>query len=458
MFAGAFMNSIEWRGLTRELCAYRSGVVALENETLFKRLKRELSFVIHTYESGLEHNGWIVPPQWEVLKALLRRDGELVYNGMAHPLGVAQLSQSFRGELTWEELSSHIVSNPALPTAHMFHCMWQYRPWAADWALCVPWETARHFGPGNYEVELETVTEQGEMLVAEYTHIGARPETIVFQSNTCHPGQANDGFGAVALLVRLFQWLRGQATRHTYKLLLGPEHLGTVFWLRERTRAEIEKLAGGIFMEMPGVDAPLKAASSFLGAQDVDRAVRHLLRHCARKHVIVPWRKGAGNDETVWEAPGYEVPFVELTRCIDQFAPYPEYHSSLDTPERLNEASMEETFRVLQGIIAVLEADAVPRRRFDGLICLSNPRYDLYMERPDPSITKSTDETSEKWGHLLDCLFRYLDGSMTVLEIAERHDLPFELLRDYLVRFGQKGLIRLEPKLLRRPPLSPKSL
>ena len=27
------------------------------------------------------------------------------------------------------------------------------------------------------------------------------------------------------------------------------------------------------------------------------------------------WREGAGNDETVWESPGFEIPFVELTRC-----------------------------------------------------------------------------------------------------------------------------------------------
>jgi aminopeptidase-like protein len=304
---------------------------------------------------------------------------------------------------------------------------------------------------------LETVIEPGEMLVAEYTHQGDRPETVIFQSNTCHPGQANDGFGAVALWVRLFQWLRGRPTRHTYKLLLGPEHLGTVFWLRDRTRAEIENLVGGVFMEMPGVCAPLKAASSFLGDQDIDRAVGHVLRHLAREHVLVPWRKGAGNDETVWEAPGYEVPFVELTRCIDQFDPYPEYHTSLDTPECLNEARMEETFRVLQGIVEVLEGDAAPRRRFDGLICLSNPRYDLYRERPDPAVPKTTDDATEKWGHLLDCLFRYLEGSMTVLGIAERHDLPFGSLREYLVRFEEKGLIRLEPRLARRPPLSCRS-
>ena len=167
----------------------------------------------------------------------------------------------------------------------------------------------------------------------------------------------------------------------------------------------------------------------------------------------MPWRKGAGNDETVWEAPGYEVPFVELTRCEEQFAPFREYHSSLDTPDLMDAAQLEETLLVLQKTIEALEGDAVIHRRFDGLICLSNPEYDLYLERPDPAVTKNLAADAEKWGHLLDCLFRYFDGRTTILEIAERHDLPFDRLRRYINRFEAKGLIHLErTEIAREPP------
>ena len=66
------------------------------------------------------------------------------------------------------------------------------------------------------------------------------------------------------------------------------------------------------------------------------------------------------------------------------------------------------------------------------------------MERPDPAVAKDFDDDAEKWGHLLDCLFRYMDGNMTVLDIAQKHDLPFDRLRRYLGRFEEKGLVRLE--------------
>jgi aminopeptidase-like protein len=275
----------------------------------------------------------------------------------------------------------------------------------------------------------------------------------VFNSNNCHPQMANDGFAGTAVLIRLMQWLASRDTFYSYRLVIGPEHLGSVFYLRDRPRSDVNQMVGGIFAEMPGTAGPLKAASTFRGGHALDRAMANALRHHARAHVIVPWRKGAGNDETVWEAPGYEVPFVELTRCEDQFAPFREYHSSLDKPELMDPAQLEETLLVLQKAVEALEGDAVIHRRFDGLICLSNPEYDLYLERPDPAVTKNLAADAEKWGHLLDCLFRYFDGRTTILEIAERHDLPFDRLRQYIERFEAKGLVDLErTEIVREPP------
>ena len=43
----------------------------------------------------------------------------------------------------------------------------------------------------------------------------------------------------------------------------------------------------------------------------------------------------------------------------------------------------------------------------------------------------------------MDCLFRYFDGETTILDIATKHDLPFEDLRRYIARFEEKNLISL---------------
>jgi aminopeptidase-like protein len=443
--------------LLTDLCAHATGVVAEENQAFFQRLGRELGLTLHRYPSGDTHLGWVVPELWRVERALLHKDGRLVFDGRANTLGVATLSRSFRGELDWEELKPHLVTNPRQPEAYAYHCMWQYRPWAADWALSLPHRLYESLGPGRYQVDLATTREPGEMLVATHEHRGRLPQTIVFGAHTCHPHMANDDFAGVALLVRLFQWLAGRETNYSYRLVLGPEHLGPVFYLRDlagQGRPEIERLVGGAFAEMPGTPGPVKMASTFLGGQPLDLAFANAAKFLAAEAVHVPWRQGAGNDETVWEAPGYEVPFVEVSRCRDMFDPYPEYHTSLDTAAIMDPDLLDEFFAVLAGVVDVLENNVIARRRFDGLVCLSSPRYDLYMERPDPAVPKDLAPDSEAWGYLLDCLPRYLDGGTTALEMAQRHGLPFDAVRLYLEKFADRGLVDLRFAPVSRPELS----
>ena len=441
------MNMLQ---LTRELCAFATGVVADDNADLFTRIGVELPLDIRRYKSGDTFNGWLVPDNWRVLKAEIRRDGKLLFDGRSHTLGVARYAKSFSGKLTWDELRPRLVTNPDLPDAYVFHCMWQYRPWAADWAFSVPHNIYRDFGPGEYDVELRTEYLPGEMLVAQHEKPGRSDKTIVFHSNSCHPHMANDGFAGTALLIALFKWLQSQDTFYTYRLVIGPEHVGTVFYLRDMPEEEMRRMVCGVFEEMPGTGGAIKIASSFVGGLPVDQAFANAARHYAKAHELVAWRCGAGNDETVWEAPGYEVPFLEITRSENLMHPYREYHTSLDTPELMDPGQMDELLLVFQKAVASLEQNARAWRKFDGLMCLSNPRYDLYMEREDPAIAKDLPADSEKWGKLLDSLLRYFDGSLTLLEIANRHDLPFERLYNYVRRFEEKGLIELSFEEIRR--------
>jgi aminopeptidase-like protein len=430
--------------LIQDLCRPATGVVADDNAALFARIAEELPLKIFRYRSGEKFNGWEVPENWRVKRAKLLRDGREVFDGRSHTLGVARYSKSYTGDLSWNDLQPRLVSNAALPDAYMFHCMWQYRPWDADWALSMPHRIRSTLGPGRYRVELETEYAPGEMLVAHHHKRGRSDRMVVFNSNTCHPHMANDGFAGTTVLIRLFQWLAQRDTHYSYRLVLGPEHLGSVFYLNGLPAEEVDRMVCGVFEEMPGTKGALKATSTFLGGHVLDRAFAAALRHYSKAHELVPWRKGAGNDETVWEAPGYEVPFVELTRCEDQFAPYPEYHSSLDTPALMDQAQLDETLEVLKRTVEILEGNATMERQFNGLVCLSNPQYDLYMERPDPTVAKDLEADAEKWGHLLDCLLRYFDGRKTILDIALEHDLPFARLRAYLERYEQKGLIKLK--------------
>jgi aminopeptidase-like protein len=46
--------------------------------------------------------------------------------------------------------------------------------------------------------------------------------------------------------------------------------------------------------------------------------------------------------ETVWEAPGYEIPFVQLNRAEKFGFPFRGYHSTLDTPDLIKHDQLSE--------------------------------------------------------------------------------------------------------------------
>ena len=123
--------------------------------------------------------------------------------------------------------------------------------------------------------------------------------------------------------------------------------------------------------------------------------------------------------------------------------PYPQYHTSEDNTGIISRTRLEETLELLKKMIGVFENDRMIRRNFEGLVALSNPKYDLYVERPEPNIRKRITELDLKLGQLQDLLPRYFDGRLTIFQIADEFDIPFDTLREWIGRFQEKNLVEL---------------
>jgi aminopeptidase-like protein len=394
---------------------------------------------VHEYESDREHNGWVVPRKWEVERAELWKDGELVYDGKSHPLGVIGYSRPFKGELELEELRPHLFHHPTLDDARVYHCDLYYKTWREDWGFSMPRTLIDRLEPGTYRVELETSFEPGTMKVCDAVIPGRSKQTVIVNAHTCHAAQANDDIAGVVVAVEAMKRLAERDNRLTYRFILAPEHLGTVFYVAGLPAKELKNLKWGMFLEMLGNDNRIGLQRTFPGSTELDRAALQVLRHASPGFEDFPFRRLVGNDETVWEAPGVEVPTISLSRF-----PYEEYHSDRDTDAIIDEARLDEALEVVMGIVEVLETNCVMHRKFDGLIALSNPRYDLYIDSFDPSIRVDVSERQREWSQLMDCLPRYFDGQTSILDIAERHDLPYDEILAYLRRFEEKDLIEMD--------------
>jgi aminopeptidase-like protein len=422
--------------LLRQLAPLRLAPVSPDTDRSVDFLCSELPFEVHEYASGTEHNAWIVPMNWYVRKAEIRRGAELLYDGLRHPLGVIGYSQSFTGRVDLEELKQHLFYSTHWPNALVYHCDLFYKVGRRDWGFSVPRRWLDTLADGEYDVDLVTVHEPGRLKVCDYFLPGETGDTIVLNAHNCHAAQANDDISGTVVGVEVMKRLRESKRRYSYRLIVAPEHFGTVFYLSTLSREIARSLRGGVFLEALGNDRPFSLQRSFLGDTEIDRAAEHYLTWHHPDHSSARFRAVVGNDETVWESAGFEVPTISLSRF-----PFPEYHTSMDNEDIILEERLEESVDAVVGILDVLDTNCAARRCFEGLVALSNPRYDLYLGTEDPSIRIEVGETQKRWNHLMDCVPRYFDGRTRVLDIAIRHGLRHDEVYTYLSRFRDKGLI-----------------
>ncbi len=426
--------------LVARLFPFAYSVTGQGNDDAIAVFQDELPFVVNEYSSGADLNGWVVAPAWSVQKAEIRKSGQLVYDGTASPLGVITLSESFTGSVTLSELKAHLFYSDEAPDAIVYHWTALYRPQEKDWGFCVPKRLYDSLSDGDYDIDLQTTETPGTMKVLDYHLPGDSDQTILFNAHNCHPFQANDDISGAAVGIDIMKRLAAfPIRRYSYRLVIAPELIGTAFWLDGLDKTDAANLSYTVMLKSVGNDAPLKLQESFTGQSLIDRAAHQVFGERFGSYESGPFRTIYGNDETVFEAPGYEIPSVSLTRV-----PFFGYHTDLDTPDRLSEARLGETVDLVVDICKVLEAQ--PKnirlmRKFSGLICLSHPRYDLYLKAPAPGIDHGeyTDKMAN-WNRLMNTFPRYLDGKTELAEIAARYDIDFNELYDYAMRWVEKGL------------------
>jgi aminopeptidase-like protein len=412
--------------------------VSPDTDKAVEILKKELPFIVHEYSSGKEHNGWVVPKSWKVTKARICKDGKVVYDGSKHPLGVMGYSKSFRGKVNLKQLKEHLTFRKDNPSAVGYHCDYYYKPWLADWGISIPYSLFKKLKVGEYSIDIETSYSQGTMKVLDYFLKGESNDIIFFNAHNCHAGQANDDIAGVVIGVELMKQLaKLKKRRYSYRLVIAPEHYGTIFYLANLKEDEANKFKYGFFLEMLGHNNHFSLQRSFTGDTYLDKICEHYLSmHFPDTH-FDDFRKIVGNDETVWEAPGYEIPTVSLSRGL-----YPQYHTSFDNEDIIIEYKLQESVDVLLGIVNILETNCCAKRNFKGLMALSNPKYDLYL-RPgtDPSIADQRTETMAQWNYFMDCVVRYFEGNFSILEMSMKHSLPYEDVYNYVSKFKEKKLV-----------------
>ncbi|MCW8863853.1 MAG: DUF4910 domain-containing protein [Colwellia sp.] len=450
--------------LVKKIFPFSYSITGSGNDKAIAQYRDEVNFTVHEYASGQTLNGWFIPHAWQVNTACIYHGNNLIYDAKSSPLGVASLSPSFCGELSLSELQTHLASSELLPDAILYQWQNLYRPKEMSWGISIPHKLREQLEDVKYRVEIKTELTPSTMKVLDYLLPGESKETIVINGHNCHPFQANDDISGCAVAIRVIQALEKkslkQKLKYSYRVIIAPELHGPMFWLNEMSQEQQDSLKGCILLKSVGNKASMRLQRSYLGNQKIDQAAQSAFANQYGEFEQGEFRSIYGNDETVFEAPPYNIPTISLTRW-----PFNEYHSDLDTPETLSEQHLQDSVDLVLNIIEHYENDKpkeitkpsqhssttskqdAPNQyykiNFKGLVCLS--AYGLYKSVP-PVSEAGVDYNSlhGRWNKLMNCLPRDLDNNMTVNELAKKYQLPYDEIQHYLQQWLEHGLVKIE--------------
>ena len=368
---------------------------------------------IHEFSSGTECWSWIIPEKWKCNEAYLATlDGRRLFSYADNPLHVVSYSLPFEGEVSRRDLFEHLHVHHKIPEAVPF----VFKYYERDWGLCCSKNLKDTLLDDKYKVVIKTDFSYGTLKVGEVIAPGKTDDCIVLCAHLCHSAMVNDDLAGIVVGIKVMQdLLHRRNLRYTYRFLIVPETIGSVAYLSQNEKL-IPKMKGGLFLEMLGLKNPHALQLSFAGDTEVDLCFSLALKSHDPFGWTGAYRTIIGNDERQFNSPGVRVPLLSLSRVLPPTSadwPYPEYHSSHDTPELNSVKNLEASRDLVLSMIETIENNKVPVNRFKGEVFCS--RFGIFV---DPY---SNPEGNRELFNVMDLI----DGTHSVAQIAKKCGISF---------------------------------
>ncbi|HUO80331.1 MAG TPA: DUF4910 domain-containing protein [Steroidobacteraceae bacterium] len=412
-------------GLMRELYPLCRSITGAGLRDTLRRLAEIAPFELAEVPTGTKVLDWEIPPEWVLREAWLRGpDGELIADVRRHSLELVSYSRPFRGRLSLAELRPHLHSDPAHPDWTPYRTSY-YRD---DWGFCLPERRLAALTEGLYEVVIDTALVAGGLSYAELVIPGSTGREFLIYTHACHPSLCNDNLSGMVAATLLARTLQAESSRLTYRVIVGPGTIGSIAWLATH-RDVLPRVDHGLVIGLLGDPGPLTFKRSRDGDRPVDRIAAHALRGFpgARAVDFSPY----GYDERQFCSPGFNLPVGRLTRTPNN--EYPEYHSSADNFDLISAAALGESLQALATVLSVADRNL----RYVNQQPYGEPRLGtrgLYRAVGGQHVGD--------FEHALLWVLNQSDGTRTLLDIAERAQLPFDRIWEAAAALSGVGLLR----------------
>ncbi len=367
---------------------------------------------MHEVPTGTEVFDWTIPREWNIRDAYIKNSaGEKIVDFAQSNLHVMSYSVPVRKRVSLAELKQHVHTLPEQPDLIPYRTSY----YADDWAFCMAHRQLQSLRELEYEVVIDSSLRSGSLTYSEYLHKGETNEEFLLSAHVCHPSLANDNCSGVALLTHLAQRMAGLRTRLSYRFLFAPGTIGAIAWLA-RNEDRIARIKHGLVVSMVGDRGGPTYKKSRRGDAAIDRAMTHVLSHSGLTPTIEDFSP-YGYDERQYCSPGFNLPVGLFQRS--KYGTIPQYHTSADNLAFIKPEHLLESYRMIVNTIGVIENDAIYRNLAPNCEPQLGKRG-LYRR------VGGKDIASENMAMLW--VLNFSDGAHSLVDIAERSKLPFEIV------------------------------
>ncbi|WP_119302671.1 DUF4910 domain-containing protein [Dongia deserti] len=394
-------------------------------ETL-RCLKRYIDLQVREVPTGTKVFDWTVPKEWNIRDAFVKNtQGERIIDIGSSNLHVLNYSTPIHGEMPLSDLKPHLFTLPEQPDLIPYRTSY-YRE---AWGFCLSHNQLLQLPEGTYEVCIDSSLEDGHLTYGEFLCPGASEDEILLTAHVCHPSLANDNCSGLATLTYLARHLSAKNTRYTYRFLFAPGTIGAITWLA-RNEHKVGHIKHGLVVSCVGDGGGPTYKKSRRGDAPIDRAFCHVLRRIATTPNILDFSP-YGYDERQFCSPGFDLPVGLFQRS--QFGRFQEYHTSADDLAFIRPQHLASSYRMIAAVLHMLERDYRP--------VSANPKCEPQLGRrglyePVGGQTHTPDYTMA-----LLWVANLADGRHSLLDMAERADLPFDLIVEVAQALRTKGLL-----------------
>ena len=392
-----------------------------------RRLHEQVPLEIHEVPTGTPVFDWTIPKEWNIRDAWVKNPaGEKVIDFQRLNLHVVNYSVPIRRRMSLTELREHLHTVPDQPNWIPYRTSY----YKEDWGFCLSANQLAQLRDGEYEVCIDSSLDNGSLTYGEYFLPGRRTDEVLLSCHACHPSLSNDNLSGVALVASIAELLREVSLEYSYRFLFIPGTIGSIAWLAQNEQ-QAARIRHGLVVACVGDPGKFHYKRSRRGDAEVDRAVIQALRHSGEEfevHDFSPY----GYDERQYCSPGFNLPVGSLTRT--PHGRFPEYHTSADDLEFVTAKALAGSLAAYMSVIRTLEHNI----RFVN----QNPKCEPQLGKRGlyRALGGLADAGQREMAMLW--VLNLSDGDNSLLDIAERAELPFDLVQLAAQQLEEQQLLR----------------